>query len=118
MSSRRCRRAAHNLLLTTATDHYHLPHYSLLTTHHSPLTTHHSPLTTHHSALSTQHSALPTHHSPLTTHHSLQASRIYLVGFGLLLPVVLSFGYALFLRFFAAVAVYLMLTVRLLSMEP
>ena len=49
---------------------------------------------------------------------SLQASRIYLVGFGLLLPVLLSFGYALFLRFFAAVAVYLMLTVPRLLMEP
>ena len=49
---------------------------------------------------------------------SLQASRIYLVGFGLLLPVLLSFGYALFLRFFAAAAVYLMLTVPCLLMEP
>jgi hypothetical protein len=47
---------------------------------------------------------------------SLQESRVHLVGFGLLLPVLLSFGYALFLRFCAAAAVHLMLAVLLLSM--
>ena len=47
---------------------------------------------------------------------SLQESRVHLVGFGLLLPVLLSFGYALLLRFCAAAAVYLMLGVLLLSM--
>ena len=47
---------------------------------------------------------------------SLQESRVHLVGFGLLLPVLLAFGYALLLRFCAAAAVYLMLGVLLLSM--
>ena len=43
--------------------------------------------------------------SHLHHHHALpQATSTYLVGFGILAPVVLSFAYALFLRFFAAAA--------------
>jgi len=37
---------------------------------------------------------------------SLQQTALFLAGFGILLPIVLSFAYALFLRFFAGAAIY------------
>lgn len=47
---------------------------------------------------------------------SLSQTAVFLAGFGILLPIVLAFAYALFLRFFAAAALYTMMIILVLSM--
>ena len=47
---------------------------------------------------------------------SLSQTALFLAGFGILLPIVLAFAYALFLRFFAAAALYTMMLLLVLAM--